>query len=157
MVHVPYKGSGPAMTDLMAGQVNMMVETAPASLPFIKSGQLRALAVAAAERDLDAARRALGHRGRHARARRRLSTFGVLAPSQARPAAVVERLNAALAKMLEAPDVKEQFLKQGVYAAGADFAGQGRRAPAHRGIALGGGDYRCPDQIRWADRHRRFP
>jgi tripartite-type tricarboxylate transporter receptor subunit TctC len=44
MTHVPYKGSGPAMTDLVAGQVNMMVETVPAALPFIKSGQLRALA-----------------------------------------------------------------------------------------------------------------
>jgi tripartite-type tricarboxylate transporter receptor subunit TctC len=114
MVHVPYKGSGPAMTDLVAGQVNMMVETAPASLPFIKSGQLRALAVAAPARismlpDVPSATEA------GMSALDVSSTFGVLAPTGT-PPAVVDRLNAALAKMLEAPDVKEQFLKQGVYA-----------------------------------------
>ncbi|MGO4305578.1 tripartite tricarboxylate transporter substrate binding protein [Cupriavidus sp. RAF12] len=114
MVHVPYKGSGPAMTDLVAGQVNMMVETVPAAQPFIKAGQLRALAVAAPRRismlpdvpsAVEAGMPALDVS----------STFGVLAPAGT-PAPVVERLNAAIARMLEAPDVKDQFLKQGVYA-----------------------------------------
>ncbi len=41
MLHVPYKGSGPAMTDLVGGQVLTMFETVPAALPFIKSGKLR--------------------------------------------------------------------------------------------------------------------
>ncbi len=50
ILHIPYRGSGPAMTDLVGGQVLTMVETVPASLPFIKSGQLRALAVTTAER-----------------------------------------------------------------------------------------------------------
>jgi tripartite-type tricarboxylate transporter receptor subunit TctC len=42
MIHVPYKGSGPAMVDLVGGQVSLMAETVPASLQFIKAGQLRA-------------------------------------------------------------------------------------------------------------------
>ncbi|QET05544.1 MULTISPECIES: Bug family tripartite tricarboxylate transporter substrate binding protein [Cupriavidus] len=115
MVHVPYKGSGPAMTDLVAGQVNMMVETVPAAQPFIKAGQLRALAVAAPKRismlpDVPSATEAGMPQLEVA------STFGVLAPAGT-PAAIVERLNAAIAKMLDNPEVKEQFLKQGVYAA----------------------------------------
>ncbi|CAG9181772.1 Bug family tripartite tricarboxylate transporter substrate binding protein [Cupriavidus pampae] len=115
MVHVPYKGSGPAMTDLVAGQVNMMVETVPAAQPFIKAGQLRALAVAAPKRismlpDVPSATEAGMPQLEVA------STFGVLAPTGT-PPAIIERLNAAIAKMLENPEVKEQFLKQGVYAA----------------------------------------
>jgi tripartite-type tricarboxylate transporter receptor subunit TctC len=50
MTHIAYKGSGPAMTDMVAGQVNTMVETAPASLPFITANKLRALAVATPQR-----------------------------------------------------------------------------------------------------------
>jgi tripartite-type tricarboxylate transporter receptor subunit TctC len=114
MTHVPYKGSGPAMTDLVAGQVNMMVETVPAALPFIKSGQLRALAVAAPKPvsmlpDVPSA----ADNGMPALDV--ASTFGVLAPAGT-PTAVIDRLNAALAKILETPDVKAQFLQAGVYA-----------------------------------------
>ena len=50
MLHVPYKGSGPAMTDLMGGQVLTMIETAPAALPHVKGGKLRAIATATAQR-----------------------------------------------------------------------------------------------------------
>jgi tripartite-type tricarboxylate transporter receptor subunit TctC len=50
ITHVPYKGDGPAMTDLVAGQVNMMIETVPAALPFIIAGQLRPVAVTTAKR-----------------------------------------------------------------------------------------------------------
>ncbi|MGN6580876.1 MAG: Bug family tripartite tricarboxylate transporter substrate binding protein [Bordetella sp.] len=50
MVHVPYQGSGPAMVDLMAGQVQVDFETAASAIPFIKSGKLRALAVLSAKR-----------------------------------------------------------------------------------------------------------
>ncbi len=50
MLHVPYKGSGPAMTDLIGGQVLSMVETVPAAQAYVKSGKIRALAVTSAQR-----------------------------------------------------------------------------------------------------------
>ena len=115
MVHVPYKGSGPAMTDLVGGQVNMMVETVPAALQFIKAGKLRALAVTTKERismlpDVPTTAEA-GFSTVEVS-----STFGVLAPA-ATPKDIVDKLNAALAKIVGLPEVKEQFLTQGVYAA----------------------------------------
>ena len=114
MMHVPYKGSGPAMTDLVAGQVNVMAETVPAALQFIKTGKLRALAVTTPQRismlpDVPTAAEAGWP------AVEVSSTFGVLAPAGT-PADIVARLNGALAKMLVQPDVKEQLLAQGVYA-----------------------------------------
>ena len=51
MIHIPYKGSGPAVTDLLAGQVSMMFDNIPSSLPHIKSGKLKALATTGAKRD----------------------------------------------------------------------------------------------------------
>lgn len=114
MLHIPYKGSGPAMTDLVGGQVNLMFETVPAAQPFIKSGQLRALAVTAPTRismlPESPTTAEAGLPGLEVS-----STFGVLAPAGT-PAAIVEHLNAALAKIVQSPEVKEQFLRQGVYA-----------------------------------------
>lgn len=115
MVHVPYKGSGPAMTDLVGGQVNMMIETVPAAQGFIKSGQLRALAVTTPGRismlpDVPTTAEA------GLAAIEISSTFGVLAPAGT-PISIVNLLNAAMAKILESAEVKEQLLKQGVYAA----------------------------------------
>ena len=114
MLHVPYKGSGPAMTDLVGGQVNIMAETVPAALQFIKSGKLRALAVTTSQRismlpDVPTAAEA------GLPAVEVSSTFGVLAPAGT-PADIVAKLNGALAKMLQQPEVKEQLLTQGVYA-----------------------------------------
>jgi tripartite-type tricarboxylate transporter receptor subunit TctC len=51
MLHVPYKGAGPALTDLIAGQVHVIFDNLPSSSPFIKSGRIRALAVTSAQRD----------------------------------------------------------------------------------------------------------
>jgi tripartite-type tricarboxylate transporter receptor subunit TctC len=115
MTHIAYKGSGPAMTDMVAGQVNTMVETAPASLPFITANKLRALAVATPQRismlpDVPSAVEA-GVPNLEVS-----STFGVLAPAGT-PAAIVARLNEALAKVVQSPEAKEMLLKQGVYAA----------------------------------------
>ncbi|QWE26305.1 tripartite tricarboxylate transporter substrate binding protein [Polynucleobacter sp. AP-Ainpum-60-G11] len=115
ITHVPYKGSGPAMTDLVAGQVNMMVETVPAALPFINAGQLRPLAVTTAKRismlpDVPTTAES------GMPALEVSSTFGVLAPVGT-PTPIIDQFNSAIAKLLVNPEVKEAFLKQGVYAA----------------------------------------
>jgi tripartite-type tricarboxylate transporter receptor subunit TctC len=114
LLHVPYKGSGPAMNDLVGGQVLMMVETVPAAQSFIKAGRLRALAVSTQQRipqlpDVPTAIES-GLPGFDVS-----SMFGVLAPAGT-PAPIVTRLNTELVKLLQLPDVKEQLLKQGAFA-----------------------------------------
>jgi tripartite-type tricarboxylate transporter receptor subunit TctC len=115
MIHVPYKGSGPAMVDLVGGQVNLMAETVPAALQFIKSGQLRPLAVTTKERiSMLPAVPTTAEAGLPEV--EVSSTFGVLAPVGT-PKDIVEKLNASVAAIVAVPEVKEQFLGQGVYAA----------------------------------------
>ncbi|QJR13776.1 Bug family tripartite tricarboxylate transporter substrate binding protein [Usitatibacter palustris] len=114
MVHVPYKGSGPAMTDLVSGQVNTMCETVPASIGFIKAGRLRALAVTTPKRismlpDVPTTAEA-GMPGYEV-----ASNFGVAAPAGT-PKAIVDRLSAEIQKVLAKPEVQEQMLVQGAYA-----------------------------------------
>ncbi|WP_245845036.1 Bug family tripartite tricarboxylate transporter substrate binding protein [Noviherbaspirillum humi] len=114
ILHVPYKGSGPAMTDLVGGQVLMMVETVPAAQQFIKADKLRALAVTTPQRismlpDVPTAAEA-GLPGVEVS-----SQFGLLAPART-PKAVIDRLNTEMLKILNMPDVKEQLLQQGAYA-----------------------------------------
>ena len=114
MVHVPYKGSGPAMTDLVGGQVNTMCETVPASLQLIKAGKLRALAVTTPQRISmlpevpTAAEQGLA--GVEVQ-----SMFGVLAPAGT-PKAIVDRLNAEIQKIVATPEAQAQLLDQGAYA-----------------------------------------
>lgn len=114
MLHVPYKGSGPAMTDLMGGQVDSMIETAPAAQSHIKAGKLRAIAAASAQRiatlpEVPTATEA-GLKGFEVS-----SMFGIAAPAGT-PAAIVTRINDALKSILTLPDVKESLLAQGVIA-----------------------------------------
>ncbi|MGB3288323.1 MAG: tripartite tricarboxylate transporter substrate binding protein [Burkholderiaceae bacterium] len=114
IIHVAYRGSGPAMTDLVGGQVETMTETVPAAIGFIKGGQLRPLAVLTPERismlpDVPTAQEQ-GLTGFNVS-----SLFGVMAPTGTSPA-VVEKLNAALVKALSKDAVKAQLLEQGVYA-----------------------------------------
>ncbi|CAM3566960.1 tripartite tricarboxylate transporter substrate binding protein [Bordetella sputigena] len=125
MLHVPYRGSGPAMTDLVGGQVLTMVETVPASLPFIKSGQLRALAVTMPERismlpdTPTAAEEGLPNFNV-------ASMFGVLVPAKT-PRPIVDQLNAALGRILVMPDTKEKLLQQGAYAVAPASADDARK------------------------------
>jgi tripartite-type tricarboxylate transporter receptor subunit TctC len=114
MVHIPYKGSGPAMIDLMGGQVKSMIETVPAAVTYIKSGKIRAIMVTTRQRveslpDVPTAAQA-GMPGFEA-----VSMFGVAAPAGT-PRPVIDRLNAELATILAMPDVKAKLLEQGVYA-----------------------------------------
>ena len=112
ILHVPYKGSGPAMIDVVGNQVPMMVETAPASVSHIKSGKLRALLVAASERvatlpDVPTAAEA-GLPGFEVS-----SMFGVLAPAGT-PREVIDRLNREVAAALQVPEVQDKLKEQGV-------------------------------------------
>ncbi len=114
MVHVPYKGSGPAMTDLVSGQVVTMCETVPASLQFIKAGRLRALAVTTPQRismlpDVPTTAE-VGMPGYEV-----ASLFGVAAPAKT-PKPIIDKLNAEITRILAKPEVQEQLLNQGAYA-----------------------------------------
>ncbi|HEX2544742.1 MAG TPA: tripartite tricarboxylate transporter substrate binding protein [Ramlibacter sp.] len=113
MIHVPYKGSGPAMTDLVGGQVLMAAETVPAALQQVKAGKLRALAVTTPQRismlpDVPTVNES-GWKDFDV-----VSTFGVMAPAGT-PPEVLARLNAEIGKIMQDPAAKEQFLQQGVY------------------------------------------
>ncbi len=116
MTHIPYKGSAPALQDLLGGQVQLMFDNLPPSLPQIKAGKLRALAVTTATRapalpDVPTIAEA-GLPGFESS-----SWFGLLAPAGTPPAIVV-KLNAEVAKWLATPDAKERLAKQGANAVG---------------------------------------
>src|SRR5438552_3645469 len=116
MTHVPYKGSAPALTDLMGGQVQVMFDNLPSSLAQIKAGKLRAVAVTSLKRapalpDVPTISES-GLPGFEAS-----SWFGVLGPAGT-PAAVVTRINSEINNWLQSPEARAQLLAQGAEAAG---------------------------------------
>ncbi|MFZ7338262.1 tripartite tricarboxylate transporter substrate binding protein [Comamonas jiangduensis] len=113
-VHVPYKGSGPAIADLLGGQVNAMIDTVPAAQSQIKAGKLRALATTTKERvaslpDVPTVGEA-GFPGMLVS-----SMFGISAPA-CTPEAVIQKLNSALKDILTKQEVKDSMLAQGTIA-----------------------------------------
>jgi tripartite-type tricarboxylate transporter receptor subunit TctC len=107
MVHVPYKGAQPALTDVIAGEVQLMFATSASVIPFIKAGKLRALAVTTARRsasvpELPTVSEA-GVPGFEA-----ITWHGVVVPA-ATPAPLVERLNRDIVGALSAPDLRERL------------------------------------------------
>jgi tripartite-type tricarboxylate transporter receptor subunit TctC len=107
IVHIPYKGAGPATTDLVGGHVLVMFPTLQAAMSYVTGGKLRALAVTSAKRsalapDLPTMAQA-GLPGVEVG-----SWFAVLGPAGI-PADVVTKLHAELAKLLQAPDVSERL------------------------------------------------
>jgi len=114
MVHVPYKGLGPALIDLMGGRVQVGISTMASALPHMKGGKLKPLAVTTAKRssffpELQTMAEA-GVPGYE------FSTwYGLLVPGRT-PKAVVEQLNAATMKILSTPALQEQFISQGLEA-----------------------------------------
>jgi len=112
MLHVPYKGGGPALVDLIAGQVQVLFSTQLASWPHIQSGRIRALAVSTARRpasipDLPTVAEA-GLPGYDAGV-----WYGVLAPAGT-PREVVARLNAEIVRALNAPDFRKFLEGNGI-------------------------------------------
>lgn len=116
MVHVPYKGSGPAVADLIAGQVQLRFSSIPPALPHVRSGRLRALAVSSARRfsllpELPAVAETVP--GFEVD-----SWYGFLAPAHT-PVAVVQKLNTEIAAALKESDVKARLEANGAEAVGS--------------------------------------
>ena len=117
MTHVPYKGGGPALIDLMGGQIQLMLENIPSTLPLAKSGKLRALAVSGLKRSplapelptLDEA----GLKGYEI-----TGWNGLFVPSGTQ-ANIVSYLHAETAKALAQPDVKERLATMGAEGVGS--------------------------------------
>ncbi len=110
MLHIPYKGGAPAMTDLLGGQVNLMIVSAWQTLPHIKAGKLKGLAVGSKQRMTqlpDVPTFAETMPGFEAG-----SWMGLVAPART-PAAIVARLQREAAKALAAPEVREKLTAQG--------------------------------------------
>jgi tripartite-type tricarboxylate transporter receptor subunit TctC len=112
LVHVPYKGDNPAVTDVLGGQVPMVFPTLPVALPHIKTGKLRAIAVSSAKRsalmpDLPTVAESGG-----------LPDFevsvwvGILAPAGT-PKSIVERLNAELTRIVSLPETRDKLASLG--------------------------------------------
>ncbi len=112
IVHVPYKGGGPSIVDLVAGNIDLIFATAASAMPHIKSGRIRALAVTTAKRsglvpELPTISEA-GLKGFEAN-----NWYGVLVPAGT-PRSIINRLNKEVVAVLNLPDVKEFLFKQGL-------------------------------------------
>jgi len=111
IVHVPYKGGAPALTDLLGGQIQMAFSSVPAVLPHIKAGRLVALGVGSAKRSP-----ALPNIPTIAEAGvpgyEYTTWYGVFAPAKT-PRTLIARLNAEIVKAMETPDIKDRFTALG--------------------------------------------
>jgi tripartite-type tricarboxylate transporter receptor subunit TctC len=114
ITHIPYKGGAPMMADLMGGQIQMALETAPSAAPHVRAGKVRALAVTSAQPSpafpgvptLSQA----GVKGYE------MQTWYALMAPHGTPKAIVDRLHAELEKALHLPEVEKTFAEQGVTA-----------------------------------------
>jgi tripartite-type tricarboxylate transporter receptor subunit TctC len=123
VVHVPYKGGAPALADLVAGQLTFMIENVPGTMPLVKSGKLRALAITSARRsplapDLPTMAEA-GVPGYE------MVGWNGIFVAKGTPAEIVTRLNSDLAKVLRLPDVKQQVATLGAEPGGDSTAAFG--------------------------------
>jgi len=111
LAHVPYKGSAPALTDVIGGQVPLMFDTMLSAMPFVKTGKLKALAVTSAQRSPAAPELPTvaesGLPGYEV-----VAWNGLLAPAGT-PKAVIDRLSEELAKAMAVAQVREKFSVQG--------------------------------------------
>jgi tripartite-type tricarboxylate transporter receptor subunit TctC len=112
MLHIPYRGSAPVVADLIGGQVDVMFDNMPNVIGHVRAGKMKALAVTTAQRsplapEIPTVAEA-GLPGYE-----QTAWFGVLAPAGT-PREIIGRLNGEIIKVLNSPDVKERFGKQGV-------------------------------------------
>jgi tripartite-type tricarboxylate transporter receptor subunit TctC len=117
IVHVPYKGSAPALTDVLAGSISMMFVDVLSALPHVKAGRLKVLAVTGLKRAAAVPEYPTVHEsgvpGFNGN-----SWLGLVAPAGT-PKEIVAKLSAEVAKALNSPDVRERFLAQGVEPVGS--------------------------------------
>ncbi|MDP3521755.1 MAG: tripartite tricarboxylate transporter substrate binding protein [Hydrogenophaga sp.] len=124
MTHIPYRGSGPALSDMLAGTMDVMFDNLPSAMPHIKAGKLTAFAVTSGQRsaalpDVPTVAEAGKLNGFEAS-----SWFGLLAPAGT-PPDIVNRVQQEVAKALSLPAIKERLLAQGAIPSGntpQDFA-----------------------------------
>jgi tripartite-type tricarboxylate transporter receptor subunit TctC len=112
LVHVPYKGGGPAMADLVGGQVNLIFATTASAIPHLKSGRIKGIAVTTAKRsallpDVPTISES-GLAGFDAN-----NWYGLVVPAKT-PRAIIDQLNAEVTKVLAMPDVKTTLFNQGL-------------------------------------------
>jgi tripartite-type tricarboxylate transporter receptor subunit TctC len=111
IIHVPYKGAGPAVADLMAGQVTMMIDNLPSSLPHIQAGKLRALAVTSKDRVAELpdvpSLRELGFEDFQVTA-----WFGLMAPGGT-PQPIIDQLYKTISSILSEPDIRKRLTELG--------------------------------------------
>src|SRR5207248_28411 len=113
MVHVPYKGGGPAVSDTIGGQVQLAFVSMPAALQHVKSGRLKALAIASDKRSIAAPEiPTIAEQGVECVVN---SWYGALVPAKT-PPAIVAKLNAAMVKVLHTPETRDKLLAQGAEA-----------------------------------------
>jgi tripartite-type tricarboxylate transporter receptor subunit TctC len=115
ITHIPYKGGGPAMVDLLGGQINLIFATAASAVPHIKSGKINALAVTTSTRsklvpDLPTVAET-GLKGFEAN-----NWYGLVVPAKT-PRPIVDRLNKEFTAVLNMPEIREVLFKQGLDAA----------------------------------------
>lgn len=111
IVHIPYKGSAPALQDLAGGQIEMMFDNLPAALPLIAGGRVRPIGVTTLKRTASAPDiptfDEMGLKGFESQ-----GWFGLLAPVGT-PSAILERLNAEVNKMIQTPEFRDRLVKAG--------------------------------------------
>jgi tripartite-type tricarboxylate transporter receptor subunit TctC len=135
--HIPYRGSGPAVIDLIAGRITMMFDATPSLLPNITAGKLRPIAAASPQRhrllpDIPSFAE-LGYPGMDI-----ALWYGVVVPGGT-PAPIVERLNAELVKIVDMPDVRKNLTEQGADLQGGtpeDFGAFMRNESARWGVVV---------------------
>jgi tripartite-type tricarboxylate transporter receptor subunit TctC len=133
LIHVPYKGEGPALTDLLGGQIQMVVANLSAAIGFVQQGKLRGLAVTSRERvrqlpDVPAAAETLpGFEN--------LGWFGFVAPAGT-PKAVIDKVHQDTVKVLQSSDIRTRFEQLGMVPVG--------NAPANFAKAI------AQESLRWA-------
>jgi tripartite-type tricarboxylate transporter receptor subunit TctC len=133
IVHIPYRGSGPALTDTVAGQVDAQLDNLPSSLPFIKSGKLRALAVMSDKR-VESLPDVPTFAEAGLKEANNMAWYGLVGPA-ALPKDIIAKVHAAAVKTLNDPDVKKRLAEGGSIVDGGtpeQFLQKGQRELALR-------------------------